>query len=531
MATTDKPVLKDLVYALRTKVANLANSIRAHIKSSGAEHVLATESNPGFMSPELYDKLLGYQKQIDDLRAAIRADDIPAGSMFWYNNTPDTVPEGYVLCDGNNNTLSFADRYVKGTNKQSEIGDIGGTNLIKELPMPRHRHEFKNYVDVETSSELSSYTLPSNSKVKMIISNNKLGWECGGSVNSYPCCYDDYTQYAGTGTKEGLNIKLQPPYTALHVIKRQDTIRPVVHDGVGTLSIYIGSKLPIGVYECNGQTLSTMLYQDILRYARNNNLLRTAAEYTAALNEFGASPYFVYNEANATIKLPTIRNMIRIAADGSVGVHEITEAPHFHGMGDMPDNQGTWGRLSYTTTYPSGTKGYFWNGRGGHSVLSAPVLDGSVIVSNNISLGDTGNGLVTHSTNVVVGIRVYHVITDAVSTTMVDDINAIAAAAEDDFVSAITDLSLLSTPGWHKDPEGLTSAWGKLAYGRNTTINTTLPLTFSEPPYFVEVQYEGEERATVEVVSITESKLTIKLLGEPKVGDEIYYKVYGRVSA
>ena len=114
---------------------------------------------------------------------------------------------------------------------------------------------------------------------------------------------------------------------------------------------------------------------------------------------------------------------------------------------------------------------------------------------------------------------------------LVDDINAIAAAAEDDFVSAITDLSLLSTPGWHKDPDGLTAAWGKLVYGRNITINTTLPLTFSEPPYFVEVQYEGEERATVEVVDITESKLTIKLLGTPKVGDEIYYKVYGRVSA
>ena len=221
--------------------------------------------------------------------------------------------------------------------------------------------------------------------------------------------------------------------------------------------------------------------------------------------------------------------MIRIAADGSVGVHEITEAPHFHGMGDMPDNQGTWGRKTYTATYPSGAKGYFWNGRGGHSVLSEPVLNGSVIVSNNINIGDTGNGLVAHSTNVVVGIRVYHVIDDAVSTTIVDDINAIAAAAEDDFVSAITDLSLLSTPGWHKDPEGLTSAWGNLVYGRNTTINTTLPITFSETPYFVEVQYEGDERATVEVVSITESKLTIKLLGEPKVGDEIYYKVYGRV--
>ena len=521
----DQTVLRTKVTALRLQVAELAEALRSHIRAAGNAHPLADESTPGFMSKELYSKLLSYQGLIDGLKAAIKADEVPVGSMLWYYNSPSTIPSGYVLCDGNNNTLNFADRYVLGTNVTKEIGNTGGANTISNIPLPRHRHSIRNYVDVENSSELNSYTLPSNSAVKIITSNNKLGSNAGGTYNSYPCCYTDYTQYAGSVTT-GQTLNIKPPYIALHVIKRQDDDLPVVTDGVGTLNLYLNNSLPIGVYPCDGQQVSTLLYPDILRYAQNTNLIRTQAEYTSAINTYGSAPYFVYDSTNNLLRLPTIRNVLKISNDGSVGAIATTESPHYHGMGDMRNNNGVWGRLSYSTTYPSGTKGYFWNGSGGGSTTAEPVTSGSVIVSYNIDLGNTGNGLVTHSTNCVVGIRIYHPSSEAspVDTESIE----LAEAAIEVLKSKYTNKDLLGTPGFHIEDTGITATWSQVACG-DGDISITLPITFSSTPIHAEVQYKGTTRASVKIIAITEASLHIKVLGEFAPTDIIYYKVYGRL--
>lgn len=530
----DQVVLKTKVIALRAQVAELADALRSHIRASGTAHPLATETNPGFMSKELYSKLLSYQGLIDGLKAAIKEDEVPIGSMLWYYDTSANVPDDYVLCDGTHGTLNFADRFVLGTNATSEIGNMGGENTIHDMPLPRHRHSIRNYVDVEVASELSSYTLPSNSNCKLITSGNKLGWECSSTYNSYPCCYEDYTQYAGAGsTSQPLDIT--PPYIALHVIKRQDTTLPVVEDGVGTLSIHVNSTLPVGVYACDGQQISTLIYPDILRYAQNANLLRTQTEYTAAINAYGAAPFFVYDSANNLLRLPTIRNVLKVNNDGSIGAAETKDAPHYHGMGDMRNNNGVWGRYSYTTTYPSGTKGYFWNGSGGGGTESVPATQGAVIVSYDISLGNTGNGLVAHSTNCVVGIRVYHSTTNAAGISA-DVTNPILSAESIALVelgitelqSKYRNLDLLGTPGFHIEPEGLTSTWSQVLCG-DGDLSLTLPITFSEKPVHVDVQYKGEGIASIKVIELDVARVRIKVLGDFNPTDTIYYKVYGRL--
>lgn len=537
----DQVVLRTKVVALRAQVAELADALRTHIRSAGDAHPLATETSPGFMSKELYSKLLSYQGLIDGLKAAIKEDEVPVGSMLWYYDNPANVPDDYVLCDGTNGTLNFADRFVLGTNVTKEIGNMGGENTIHGMPLPRHRHSIRNYVDVEVASELSAYTLPSNSNVKMITSGNKLGWECSKTYNSYPCCYDDYTQYAGSGsTSQSLNVK--PPYIALHVIKRQDTELPVVEDGVGTLSIHVNSTLPVGVYACDGQQVSTLLYPDILRYAQNANLLRTQTEYTSALNAYGSAPFFVYDSENNLLRLPTIRNVLKIHNDGSIGALETKAAPHYHGMGNMINNNGVWGRYNYTTTYPSGTTGYFWNGSGGGGTESAPVTQGSVIVSYDINLGNTGNGLVTHSTNCVVGIRVYHSTTNSASVmsanTTVQSENigndvstesiALAELGIEELRAKYRNLDLLGTPGYHIEPEGLTSTWSQVLCG-DGDLSLTLPITFSDKPVHLDVQYKGEGLASIKVVSYTAASIHLKVLGEYSPTDTIYYKVYGQL--
>ena len=98
-------IVRDRVTVLRSKIAELATYLRAHISTGADAHAVATEELPGFMSAELYAKLLGFQAQIDDLKNQVAKASIPDGVMLYYYNTTDTIPDGYILCNGNSGKL------------------------------------------------------------------------------------------------------------------------------------------------------------------------------------------------------------------------------------------------------------------------------------------------------------------------------------------------------------------------------------------------------------------------------------------
>lgn len=45
--------------------------------------------------------------------------------MFWSGSTED-IPEGWVLCDGNNGTPDLRNRFVVGAGGDYAVGDTGG---------------------------------------------------------------------------------------------------------------------------------------------------------------------------------------------------------------------------------------------------------------------------------------------------------------------------------------------------------------------------------------------------------------------
>ena len=52
---------------------------------------------------------------------------VPTGCiMFWSGSTED-IPEGWVLCDGNNGTPDLRNRFVVGAGGDYAVGDTGGT--------------------------------------------------------------------------------------------------------------------------------------------------------------------------------------------------------------------------------------------------------------------------------------------------------------------------------------------------------------------------------------------------------------------
>lgn len=70
-----------------------------------------------------------------------------AGTIaMWYGNVAN-IPEGWVLCDGSNNTPDLRDRFVVGAGSSYNPHDLGGVNshtlTIDEIPS--HNHTYTRY--------------------------------------------------------------------------------------------------------------------------------------------------------------------------------------------------------------------------------------------------------------------------------------------------------------------------------------------------------------------------------------------------
>lgn len=65
---------------------------------------------------------------------------VPSGAIILYSGS--TIPDGWVLCDGNNGTPDLTDRFVIGAGKTYKVNDTGGesehTLTVDELPEHSH---------------------------------------------------------------------------------------------------------------------------------------------------------------------------------------------------------------------------------------------------------------------------------------------------------------------------------------------------------------------------------------------------------
>ena len=64
--------------------------------------------------------------------------------MLWSGSTA-TIPTGWAICDGQNNTPDLRNRFVVGAGDSYAVGDTGGQNSITEVPA--HAHSFSTTTD------------------------------------------------------------------------------------------------------------------------------------------------------------------------------------------------------------------------------------------------------------------------------------------------------------------------------------------------------------------------------------------------
>ena len=67
---------------------------------------------------------------------------IPSGVICMWSGTVSSIPDDWVLCNGQNNTPDLRNRFVIGAGRTYAVNDIGGeaAHVLTVSEMPRHNH-------------------------------------------------------------------------------------------------------------------------------------------------------------------------------------------------------------------------------------------------------------------------------------------------------------------------------------------------------------------------------------------------------
>lgn len=109
---------------------------------------------PDNINDEQYNQVIPNINWIKELIKFI----IPSGTIVMYNGKSD-IPEGWVVCDGNNGTPNLVGKFIKAVSNPDDIGDnstdLNSSNelIIKEENLPAHSHPHSPHTHNVTLSE------------------------------------------------------------------------------------------------------------------------------------------------------------------------------------------------------------------------------------------------------------------------------------------------------------------------------------------------------------------------------------------
>lgn len=147
------------------------------------------------------------QKTAANLSAAVksipRGADFPSGCIVMWSGTVDSIPSGWILCDGQNETPDLRDRFLVGAGSTYSVGDTGGSASVKLTvqQIPTHYHDVYRYYKV---ADYASH--------RLMISQGY------GSVNGGNEVSSEYFQTESKGG--GQSHENRPPYYALCFIMK-----------------------------------------------------------------------------------------------------------------------------------------------------------------------------------------------------------------------------------------------------------------------------------------------------------------------
>lgn len=109
------------------------------------------------------------KNEIDDLKVIVENLEeeivklVPKGIIVMWSGSINTIPNGWVLCDGNNKTPNLTRRFIYGAGPDLAPNNPGGDNhrLLRAEHLPKHRHYMARgtYADPPNERELNKMSI------------------------------------------------------------------------------------------------------------------------------------------------------------------------------------------------------------------------------------------------------------------------------------------------------------------------------------------------------------------------------------
>ena len=148
---------------------------------------------------------------------------VPVGGIIMWSGA--TVPTGWGLCDGTQNTPDLRNRFIVGSGSSYANGDQGGatTATLTASMIPDHKHQFKDTVWGENNTGGYGWG-PEGLGSGWDMANNSIGSKSGYDLDNNLSWVYRTTFYARSVTTSATAandpVPTVPPYYALAFIKR-----------------------------------------------------------------------------------------------------------------------------------------------------------------------------------------------------------------------------------------------------------------------------------------------------------------------
>ena len=176
--------------------------------------------------------------------------DIPRGGIVMWSGSVDSIPEGWLLCNGSNETPDLRDRFIMGGFKESDINKTGGSALP-------HNHTYSGILEHNhTITDLGHqhvivgviYQGPSGTLAAMGSSSYS-----GTNINTDKVTTGITIDYEGEDNPSTKNASSLPPYYKLAFIMRNGTSGELPPGAIVMWSESL-SSIPSGWAFCDGSS-------------------------------------------------------------------------------------------------------------------------------------------------------------------------------------------------------------------------------------------------------------------------------------
>lgn len=137
----------------------------------------------------------------------------PGTIIMWYGDLAN-IPEGYVLCDGNNGTPDLRNKFVVGAGSDYKMGSIGGNNSITLSvdQLPPHNHSGSGTTDV---NEINPKCTRNGGD-----GDGYLTGKNNSSSKCHPLRHQHQFKLTTDNTGNNTPIDIRPPFYALYFIMK-----------------------------------------------------------------------------------------------------------------------------------------------------------------------------------------------------------------------------------------------------------------------------------------------------------------------